>query len=57
MCNFFVNSEGEEYDDWIAYCAGAYEASECEAHDIIEVDDEDDESQPEKIEIENLKKS
>ena len=41
MSNFFVNSEGEEYDDWIAYCAGAYEASEYEAHDVFEVDEDD----------------
>ena len=41
MSNFFVNSEGEEYDDWIAYCAEAYEASEYEAHDVFEVDEDD----------------
>ena len=53
MSNYFVNSEDEEYDDWIAYCARAYEASECEAHDEFEVDDEEDSQ----LENENLKNS
>ncbi len=31
----------EEYYDWIAYCAQAYEASEREAYDVYEVDCDD----------------
>ena len=32
----------EEYEDWLRFCAGAYEASEYEKYDHFEEEDEDD---------------
>ena len=31
----------EEYDDWVRFCAGAYEVSEQEKYDVYEVDCDD----------------
>ena len=32
----------EEYEDWLHYCAQAYESSEQEKYDVYEVDCDDD---------------
>ena len=32
----------EEYEDWLRYCAQAYESSEQEKYDVYEVDCDDD---------------